>query len=168
MPAAGPAPLSVIMVRSRHRLTATVEREVLAFIRAGGFPHQAAEAAGIPREVFERWLRQGQSPGGPKCYRDFYQAVLQARAQARLKAEVAALSDRPLDWLRSGPGKETADSPGWTAPVRARPAERQPEANPLLDPAFQAFIQALLAALEPFPAARAAAAELVARMPGRR
>jgi len=35
-----------------------------------------------------------------------------------LKAEPTAFTDKPLDWLKSGPGRETTDSTGWTGPAR--------------------------------------------------
>src|SRR5438105_1422557 len=98
------------MARKRHLLTPAVEQAILAYVRAGGFPHVAAEAAGVPRAVFERWLARGQEPGGPAKYRAFLEAVRQAQAQARLGAEVSARDDKPLDWLRSGPGRETPAS----------------------------------------------------------
>ncbi|MFO0845889.1 MAG: hypothetical protein U0797_26490 [Gemmataceae bacterium] len=96
------------------RLTDDVERSILSFIRAGGFAHVAAEAAGVPREEFEGWLARP----GPR-YRAFALAVRQAEAQARLRVEVAVLDARPLDWLKSGPGKPRHDFPGWTAAARA-------------------------------------------------
>jgi hypothetical protein len=145
------------MARKRHLLTAAVEASICAYIRAGGFPHVAAEAAGVPRQVFERWLRQGQEGrGGPK-YRHFYEAVQQAQAQARLGAEVAALNDKPMDWLKSGPGKETTTGAGWTSAVRPRAGDSA-EVNPFLQAEIQALVHLLLEALAPFPEARAAAA----------
>ena len=48
------------MARPRYRLTPALQEKIVAYIRAGGFPHVAAEAAGLPRRVFERWLERGQ------------------------------------------------------------------------------------------------------------
>ena len=56
--------------------------------------------------------------GRYKRYRLFLEAVLQAGAQARLTAEIKPHDDEPLRWLQQGPGKETADSPGWSTPVK--------------------------------------------------
>src|SRR5262245_14793324 len=100
------------MARSRHRLTEDIAVAIPSYIRAGGYPHIAAEAAGVPREVFDDWLQRGQQKKAPAVYRRFADAVRQARAQARLAAEIAAFKAKPMDWLRSGPGKETADVPG--------------------------------------------------------
>jgi hypothetical protein len=148
------------MAGKRHLLTATLQASICAYIRAGGFPHVAAEAAGLPREVFERWLRKGQEgKGGPK-YRHFFEAVQQAQAQARLGAEVAALNDKPMDWLKSGPGKATADA-GWTSAARPQ-ANPSVEANPFLQPQMQEMFRFLLDVLAPFPEARAAVAQAIA------
>jgi hypothetical protein len=141
----------------RYRLTPTLQQSIVAFIRAGGFPQVAAEAAGLPREVFERWLRQGQDAGAKSRYRAFFEAVLQALAQARLGAEAAVLGDKPLDWLRYGPGRETADGPGWTGTVR--PAPLTSHGGPTLaDPEVQALIGLVLGLLEPHPEIRVAVA----------
>ena len=109
------------MPRQRHQLTPAVQQAILAYVRAGGFPHIAAEAAGVPREVFEHWLERGRGPRAPDKYRALLEGVRQAEAQARLGAEVSALNDKPLDWLRSGPGRETPDRAGWTATVKPHP-----------------------------------------------
>ena len=99
--------------------TDAVERQITAFIRAGGFAHVAAEAAGVSREVFEEWLRLAEKPRAAKRYREFAEAVRLARAQARLRAETVALEEKPMDWLKSGPGRDSEGSPGWTAAARA-------------------------------------------------
>src|SRR6516164_9462118 len=101
------------MDRTPPRPTPDLEQVVAAYIRAGGFPHVAAEAAGVPRAVFEGWLRRAQAARPGAAYRRFADAVRLAQAQARLGAEIAALKDKPLDWLKAGPGKERPDAPGW-------------------------------------------------------
>jgi hypothetical protein len=147
---------------SPHQLTPEIERAIVAYVRAGGFPHIAAEAAGVPRAVFERWLRRGQGPRASARFRAFYDAVQQARAQARLGAEVAALNDKPMDWLRSGPGRETADSAGWTGSVR--PGVAAGAGALLLQPEVQALLTNLLRALEAHPEARALVAAVIESM----
>src|SRR5215216_2330531 len=97
---------------TRYRLTAQVQKEVLAYIRKGGFPHMAAEAAGIPVSVFEEWLARAARPRCPKPYRDFADAVRQAQAQARIMAEVDVFKADPKTWLKSGPGRDQPESPG--------------------------------------------------------
>src|SRR5947209_3765473 len=115
------------MARSHYSITPEIERSIVSFIRAGGFAEVASEAAGIPHKVFNRWLRRGEGRGASKRLRAFALAVRQAIAQARLRAEVEVYSDRPLDWLRNGPGRETAEQPGWTG--NARPRTGKPAAE---------------------------------------
>jgi hypothetical protein len=56
--------------------------------------------------------------------------VREAIATARLAAEMQALKDDPLFWLKYGPGKETADVPGWSNAVKPPSGgERGPEAT---------------------------------------
>lgn len=135
------------------RLTPEIQNSITAFLRAGGFPEVAAAAAGVPAAQFARWMYAGTQPGAKKRYREFAAAVGEALGQARLKAEVAIHENKPLDWLKAGPGR--AD---WGS--KARP----PAGPPALEhPAFQALLSGLLAALEPFPEAREAAAQALGR-----
>jgi hypothetical protein len=133
------------------RLTPEVQNDIVAFLRAGGFPEVAAEAAGVPAAQFANWMHRGRNPGEPRRYREFVAAVTQALAQARLTAEVAALKAKPLEWLKAGPGRE-----GWgrdAAPPARPPGLEHPEIRELL--------ARLLAALEPFPEAREAVARAI-------
>lgn len=107
------------MAGPRYRLTLALQEKIVAFIRAGGFAHVAAEAAGLPREVFARWLARGERGGAPANYRAFARAVREAEAQARLHAELNVRDVKPLDWLKAGPGKTTTDNPGWSNPGKA-------------------------------------------------
>jgi hypothetical protein len=150
------------MARSCFQLTAAVQQNIVAFIRAGGFPHVAAEAAGIPHEVFEQWRRQGEGSRAAKKYSDFALAIRQAVAQARLGAELSVRESKPLDWLRNGPGRETPERSGWTSLARPRSATA-PATPLLLDPDAQALLANLLHALEAHPEARAAVAAFVTR-----
>jgi hypothetical protein len=150
------------MSRKVPPLTAEVEKTITAYVRAGGYPHIAAEAAGISREVFEEWLHRGEA-GRPAKYRRFVEKLRQAEAQARLNAEVAAFKDKPMDWLKAGPGKETAAKPGWSALAKPR-AGAAKETPLMMRPDVQAFLRALLQALEPHPEARAAVAAVLLRL----
>lgn len=111
------------MPRRRYVLTPELQQSIVSFVTAGGFPHVAAEAAGIPRRVFAQWLQRGEGAEASSIYGELARAVRTAHAQARLQTEIAMRNDKPLEWLKCGPGKETADAPGWTAAVRARPPE---------------------------------------------
>jgi hypothetical protein len=144
------------MPKKRLPLTSEVEETILAYVRAGGYPHVAAEAAGIAREVFEEWLRQGEA-GKPLKYKQFLAKLREAEAQARLAAETKTLKEKPMAWLKAGPGKETPAKPGWSA--LAKPHAGAVKETPLLSRSdVQSFLRALLRALEPFPEARAAVA----------
>src|SRR5262245_26952124 len=141
----------------RHPPTAEIQRQICGLIHSGAFLHVAAEAAGVPQKVFERWMRWGKAARPVPLYRDFYEAVCQAQAQARVVAENHAFEHATITWLKSGPGKETAKAPGWTSPVRPRPL---PEVVRCLSAdRLQMLITVLLTALKPFPEARAAAAD---------
>src|SRR5262245_59058160 len=85
----GRAPLRITspgtaMNDPRHQLTPRIQELICAYLRAGSFPHVAAEAAGVPQKVFERWLRWGRAKRPVPLYRDFYEAVSRAQAEARL------------------------------------------------------------------------------------
>lgn len=147
------------MSRSRWHLTPELEREIVAYVRAGGYPHAAALAAGVPTHVFEQWLQRGDRPRAPERYRALADAVRKAQGQARLTAEITVHDKRPLDWLKHGPGKQTKDHPGWTGPARA--AESRARQTQLLLECPEMFTQ-LIAALEPYPEARAAVSEILA------
>jgi hypothetical protein len=147
------------MSEPRYLLTTAIVQTVVAFIRAGGFPDVAAEAAGIPHQLFDSWRRQGEAPDAPQHYHDFAVAVRQAGAQGRLGAEVSIRDEKPLDWLRSGPGRETSDHPGWTGPARPRTASATGAA--LMDPRLQNLFVRILPLLEPHPETRSLLAAFV-------
>ena len=150
------------MPASRARLTAAVEQSIVAFVRAGGFAEVAAEAAGVPRATFRRWMRKGEGPEAQLSLPLLRQRRPPGAGPGPPRAEVSARNDKPLDWLRSGPGRETAERPGWTG--NARPAAAAAAGSVLLQAEVQALVQTLLAALADHPEARAAlAAALEAR-----
>ena len=54
---------------NRHRCPPPTDeqlRSITAFIRSGGFPLVAAEAAGVSRERFEQWLQLGRVTRPPR------------------------------------------------------------------------------------------------------
>lgn len=133
------------------RLTPEIQKTIVAFARAGGFPEVAAEAAGVSRRVFVRWLRRGEQPGARRRFRAFTAAVREAVAQARLKAEVAVHEGKPLDWLKHGPGRGD-----WGAKGRPPAAERVME-----DPETRGRIAKAMELAGPYPDFRVAFAELI-------
>ena len=142
---------------TRVRLTDAVQQSIVAYVRAGGFAEVAAEAAGVRRLTFLGWRRKGDDPKAKPRYRAFALAVRQAQAQARLGAEVSARNDKPLDWLRNGPGRETDEQRGWTS--NARPASGKATGAALLQAEVRDLVGRVLSALESHPEVRAALAE---------
>lgn len=143
-----------------------VERQerIASFIRAGGFPHIAAEAAGLPRELFEEWMQRGKDPRSASRYRNFRVAILQAQAQARLAAETKALQEKPMDWLKAGPGRDTAETVGWASPARAHARDTDGFLDAFRHPELQRLFQTLLEVLAPFPEARGAVAAAIEQL----
>jgi hypothetical protein len=148
---------------TRLRLTPQLRSQIVAGIRSGGYALVAAEAFGVPRAVFEDWVRRGTGKAAREPYGAFAGDVRTAQAQARLRAELAVFADDPKVWLEHGPGRETADRPGWT--VAAKPAGADPDGrNALLDPQCMRVCDVLLDALLPFPDARGVAGDAVAML----
>ena len=130
-----------------NHLTEELQTQILAFLRAGGSPEVAAQAAGVSAQRFAQWMRWGRSRNGSARYRQFAEAIDQAVAQARLGAEVALRGEKPLEWLRHGPPA--------TGAVGGKASET---VSPLAAPEFRDLLCELLVALEPYPEARQAAA----------
>jgi hypothetical protein len=147
------------MSHSSSRLTSELQRNIVSFVRAGGYPHVAAEAAGVSRRTFQNWMQRGGRRQAKQPYRGFAEEVRQAAAQAQLRAEIAIFDKRPLDWLKCGPGKENSRRPGWSAAPKAHAVRSSRNANVLADLAFQRLCGQLLDVLTPFPEARAALAD---------
>jgi hypothetical protein len=145
---------------TRTKLTDAIEHKIIAWIHSGAFAHVAAEAAGVRPEVFEQWLAWGTRtrPRPIPRYRRFAHHVRQAVAVGRLLAEARVYDKDPKTWLLSGPGKEQADCPGWSATVKAVPRRSRSEVNLLADPRLADLVQNILKALEGFPDARQAVA----------
>ncbi len=141
------------MSDKKMRLTPAIRQQIVAGVRAGGYRHIAAAAWGVSPEMLEDWLRKGTDTRPREPYLSFTREVLQAEAQARLRAEMAVFQDEPKVWLEHGPGRERPDSAGWT--VSVKPTEPNGESrNVLLDPEIMALFRTLLEALGPFPDAR--------------
>ncbi len=134
----------------------------LAYIRQGGFPAVAADAAGIPGPLFLSWLFRGEERGAREPLRGFAMAVRQAIAQARLLSELAICKKDPKFWLSHGPGRETLDNAGWTTLVR--PRVRQEAGEDPIEIA-RALCIWMMEALTPFPEARLKVAELIMAKP---
>ena len=101
------------MAGRNTKLTPEVQETILAYIRAGAFEWVAAEAAGIGKSTYYRWMKLGEQQRSG-VHHEFWRAVRQARAQVRVAVEAAVRTDQPFAWLRYGPGRERPGEPGWT------------------------------------------------------
>jgi hypothetical protein len=135
---------------------------IVAAVRSGGYPHVAAQAWGVPAEVFDDWMRRGLARRAKEPFRSFAREVTTGQAQARLRAETEVLQAMPRLWLEHGPGRERDEQPGWSASVQ--PASRDADRRGVLECVeLQAFLADIVSALEPTPDARQAAAGAAAR-----
>lgn len=144
------------------RLTRELAKKIVSSIRSGGYPHVAAQSCRVTPAVFEDWLRRGSAPNAREPYASFAQNVLEASAQARLRAEVEACQKDPKAWLNNGPGRESDGSPGWSAQVKAA-AVAADKCNPLADPQLLELFREVLRVLAPYPEARRALADALGK-----
>jgi hypothetical protein len=145
-----------------RRLTPETADRIAGYLSQGGYDHVAAEAAGVSQRTFARWLRRGRKQGdGP--YRHFYKRIRQARAGARLRAEIAVYQKDSKFWLRHGPGREQPDRKGWSTAVKPSPGN--PPGGAFGDWHFQEMLAIVLEALTPFPEARQAVSDKVELSP---
>ena len=142
------------MTRPAFMLTPAVQEEICRYLASGAFEHVAAQAAGIPAEVYARWIQAGGQKRAREPYRTFYLRVQTARAQARLLAESTVLEKAPHVWLKSGPGRECPGNPGWTRDVSALTPSDAAPASPLASPEWAAVWNTIQRALADFPDAR--------------
>jgi hypothetical protein len=144
-------------------MSAEMRSQIIGSIRAGGYPHVAAEAWGMPKEIFDDWMRRAAEPKAREPQRSFARDVKLAFAQARLSAEISVFKDEPKIWLIHGPGREKDDSPGWS--VSVKPAELSVAGrNVLLDPELMQLFHIVLKALEPHEEARLAVAHALVKL----
>jgi hypothetical protein len=144
--------------------TPALAQQIVAGIRAGGYPHVAAEARGVSRKLFERWLRLGGRKNAPEPFAGFAVEVRSAAAQARLRAEMHILDEAPRVWLEHGPGREGPGNAGWSGSVKATDMATGQQQNPLLDERFLAHCRSMREALAPYPEAHAALMAAMAAM----
>ena len=138
--------------------------QLVSFIRAGGFPHVAAEAAGIPRDIFELWLEAGARQRAAEPFRSFAGQVRQAAAVARLLQEHAVYQKDPKFWLSHGPGKERPALPGWTAEVRPLSLETTLVHAGLSGSESDATLEEIRRVLSDFPDANQAVARVLTEL----
>ena len=125
---------------------------ISSYLQAGGTPAIAAQAAGISEQIFNHWVAKGKTAKASKALKAFYKAVEQAHSQARLRAEIAAFNDKPLEWLKNGPCRGELE---WGK----KASGKKPVIDPLPQINTQKFLQLLLKVLQAYPDARKALAD---------
>lgn len=139
------------------RITPALTEQIAGAIRAGGYPYIAAEAFGVPKEMFDDWLERGNRKNAWEPWRTFAREVRKAAAHARLFAEIEGYKKNPKLWLVNGPGRESEQRPGWS--VSGKPVEINVETINILEfPVVLELFQTVIKVLAPFPEARAAVA----------
>jgi hypothetical protein len=146
------------MKTMKTKLTAALIEEICVRLKAGSSDKVAVESAGVSWKLFQQWLRRARKPGHRGLVRQLADAVTQARAQARLRAEMEVREKDPKVWLLQGPGKATAREPGW-GPAGKSATTDAPNTNTRLFELCGVALKALAA----FPEARASVAEALAR-----
>jgi hypothetical protein len=97
------------------KLAPELVQAISTHIRDGAFDWVAAQAAGIGTTTYYRWLEWGARRGARRVYREFREAILTARAEARVQAEMRVYQEDRATWLLRGPGRERPGQPGWAA-----------------------------------------------------
>jgi hypothetical protein len=128
--------LSTQLGRRTH-LTPEVTKVVSKFVMAGAYDYVAAQSVGITRRTFYNWMARGEDAEEredngvilsleDRLYLDFYCAIRQARAKARLLAETRVREEDPYKWLMKGPGRERPGEPGWASQTQITGADARP------------------------------------------
>lgn len=96
----------------KTRLTPEIIDAIAERIRQGTFPYIAAQSVGVARSTFYDWMGRGESGRTP--FSELLDKVREASAAARHDAEARVFQEKPLEWLRLGPGRSKPNEPGWT------------------------------------------------------
>ena len=68
------------------KITQDTTDKICLAIRAGNYAKVAAEMAGIGETTYYRWLEEGQKVGASKVYREFWESIKRAEADAEVAA----------------------------------------------------------------------------------
>lgn len=66
------------------KLTPELAYEIVSYINAGNYPQIAAEACGVGKSTYYRWLEKGREEPNSK-FGDFWEAVKKAKAQSEAR-----------------------------------------------------------------------------------
>ena len=131
---------------------------ILDNLRSGCYLHVAAQAAGVEPATLDAWLARASRPRCRAPLRQFAARCRQAQAQARLHAEMSVYLNDAKYWLKFGPGKEKPGQPGWSREVKPHVDANTISIDLISHPLLAQMLAALLHALDPWPAAKIAAA----------
>ncbi len=70
---------------AKLKLTPERQDQIVSLIRAGNFKEVAAQAVGIGKSTFWRWLEFGEKEEEGGTYRDFWEAVKKAEAESEAR-----------------------------------------------------------------------------------
>jgi hypothetical protein len=79
------------------KLSPEVHQRIVAAIRAGNYAGPAARSAGVSEATFYRWMEGGRKQKRG-IYRDFYDDVERAKADAEVEAVAYVRKAMPKDW----------------------------------------------------------------------
>jgi hypothetical protein len=149
--------MGALMSKPQVRLTAELIEAICTRIKAGAFEWVAVESLGVPQFVYQEWLNHARRSQRLSKYHRLATKVMQARAQARLRAEMEVRDKDVKVWLLQGPGRETATHEGWGPAAKPAAGAESAEHRVRLGE----LCHLLLRALAPFPEARAAVAKML-------
>jgi hypothetical protein len=79
------------------KLTPEARQRIVTAIRAGNYRRPAARSAGISEATFHRWMARGKKASSG-VYRDFYEEVERAEADAEVYAVTVIRKAMPNEW----------------------------------------------------------------------
>lgn len=79
------------------KLTPERKKRLLDAIRAGSYYEPACTYAGVDYSTFRRWMQKGEEAKSGQ-YREFYEAVIEAEAQAEVRVVGHWQNQIPHDW----------------------------------------------------------------------
>jgi transposase len=79
------------------KLTPETKKRLLDMIKSGNYYETACTYAGIGYSTFRRWMEQGEEAKSGQ-YRDFWEAVIRAEAEAEARMVAQWQAQIPQDW----------------------------------------------------------------------
>lgn len=80
------------------KLTLERAEKIYAMIRQGCTREVAARCAGIDDSTLYRWASRGEKPNAPRIYREFFEGLEKADAEAEARAIEVIMQAAETDW----------------------------------------------------------------------